>query len=67
MYPTSTSAYTSSTAEHGRKVRTYEHMTGLLYTAELGLYEATGLAAGGGLGALLAHGYLKWLKPWLKK
>jgi len=35
--------------------------------AEFGLYEVTGLIAGGGLGALLVHGYLKWVKPRLKK
>ena len=32
---------------------------------ELGLQEMSGLAAGGGLGALLYHGYLRWVKPWL--
>jgi hypothetical protein len=30
---------------------------------ELGLQEISALAAGGGLGALLCHGYLKWVKP----
>jgi len=42
-------------------------MAELLYVAEFGLYEMTSLAAGGGLGALLVLGYLKWVKPWLKK
>ena len=32
---------------------------------ELGLQEMSALAAGGGLGALLYHGYLRWVKPWL--
>jgi len=34
---------------------------------EMGWQEMAGLAAGGGLGALLSHGYLRWVKPWLSK
>jgi hypothetical protein len=34
---------------------------------EFGGQEVVGLVAGGGLGALLCHGYLKWLKPGLSK
>jgi hypothetical protein len=30
---------------------------------ELGLQEISALAAGGGLGALLYHGYVRWVKP----
>jgi hypothetical protein len=34
---------------------------------EFGGQEVAGLVTGGGLGALLCHGYLKWVKPWLSK
>jgi len=30
---------------------------------ELSLQEISALAAGGGLGALLCHGYLRWVTP----
>jgi hypothetical protein len=34
---------------------------------EMGWHEMSALAAGGGLGALLCYGFLKWVKPWLSK
>jgi hypothetical protein len=51
--------YTSSVV--GTWGKDYEQM------GELGWQEVAGLATGGGLGALLCHGYLKWVKPWLAK
>jgi hypothetical protein len=33
---------------------------------ELGWQEMAGLGTGG-LGALLCHGYLKWVQPWLSR
>jgi hypothetical protein len=36
-------------------------------SSHMGWQEMVGLAAGGGLGALLYHGYLKWVQPWLSK
>jgi hypothetical protein len=33
----------------------------------MGWQEVSVLAAGGGLGALLSHGYLRWVKPRLSK
>jgi len=34
---------------------------------EFGGQEVAGLVTGGELGALLCHGYLKWVQPWLSK